>query len=280
MDIRLALHEVLHELRYPAAQRQAEHVVQYQYLAIGGAAGANADYRDANGIGDFRCQLAGYALEQQHGRTGLFQGNGVGAHLPGLGLLAALHFVAAQHVDGLRGQAHVRAHRHTTLGQQADGFGQPGCAFDFYHVGAGLHQCGAVGKGLLRRGVGHERQVGEDQRAVVAAFDAGGVVGHLRRGDRQGAVVALQDHPQRVAHQQHFNAGLAGGLGEGRVVAGQHGDFFTLGLEAVKGGKGYFRHVGNSSFRRCKKRLHSTRVVIFRSGTSSRVMFGHRSVRA
>ena len=42
MDIRLALHEVLHELRYPAAQRQAEHVVQYQYLAIGGAAGANA----------------------------------------------------------------------------------------------------------------------------------------------------------------------------------------------------------------------------------------------
>ncbi|MNC39241.1 hypothetical protein D3C75_878900 [compost metagenome] len=147
-------------------------------------------------------------------------------------------------------------------------------------MGAGLHQCGAVGKGLLRGGVRHERQVGEDQRAVVATFDAGGMVGHVRGGHRQCAVVALQDHAQRVAHQQHFDTGLAGGLGEGRVVAGQHGDFFTLGLEAIEGGQGYFRHVGNSSFRRCKKRLHSTRVVIFRSGTSSRVMFGHRSVRA
>ncbi|MCY1428456.1 hypothetical protein D9M71_443390 [compost metagenome] len=174
----------------------------------------------------------------------------------------------------------MRTHGYATFGQQADGFAQPGCAFDFYHVGAGLHQRCAVGKGLFRGGVRHERQVGEDQRAIVATFDAGCVVGHVRRGHRQCAVVALQDHPQRVAHQQHFDAGLAGGLGEGRVVAGQHGDFFTLGLEAVEGGKGYFRHVGNSSFRRCKKRLHSTRVVIFRSGTSSRVMFGHRSVRA
>ncbi|MNW20978.1 hypothetical protein D3C71_2216390 [compost metagenome] len=63
--------------------------------------------------------------------------------------------------------------------------------------------------------------------------------------------MALQDHAQRVAHQQHFDAGLAGDLGEGSVVAGQHGDFFTLGLEAMQGGQGYFRHVGKSSFRRC-----------------------------
>lgn len=90
----------------------------------------------------------------------------------------------------------MRAHWHATFGQQTDGLCQPGGAFELDHVGAGLHQGGAVGEGLLRCGVGHERQVGEDQGALVATLDAGSVVGHFGGRDRQGTVMALQDHAQ------------------------------------------------------------------------------------
>ncbi len=232
--------------------------MQHQYLTIGGVAGTNADDRDAHGLGDRCGQIARHALEQEHRGARGFKGDGIGLHLPGLCLKAALYFIAAEHVYGLRCQAQVGAHRHTALGQQPDGLGQPGCTFDLDHMGAGLHQRRTVGKGRFGRGVGHERQVGENQCAVIAALDRGGVVGHVCRGDRQGAVMALQDHAQGVAHQQDVDASLAGCLGERRVIAGQHGDFFTLGLQAIEGGKGYFRHVESSSFWRQGKRLHAT----------------------
>ncbi len=132
----------------------------------------------------------------------------------------------------------MRADRDAALGQQADRIGQPQRPFNLDHVRAGLHQQGAVDHGLLGGGVGHERQVGEDQGIAVTAFDGGHVISHFCGGDRQGAVVALQNHAEGVAHQQHFDAGLVAGVGEGRVVAGQHGDFFTFLLQTLQGGQG------------------------------------------
>ncbi|MNR51027.1 hypothetical protein D3C85_1706370 [compost metagenome] len=86
--------------------------------------------------------------------------------------------------------------------------------------------------------------------------------------------MTLQDHAQGVTDQQDFHAGATGSLGEGRVVAGQHGYFLTLGLEALQGGQGYIWHEKESSIRRCEKRLRTTRVFIFWNSTSSCVMFG------
>mgnify|MGYP003704773809 CR=1 FL=1 len=49
----------------------------------------------------------------------------------------------------------------------------------------------------------------------------------LGHADRQGGVMALQHHAQRVADQQAFHAGLVHGLSEDGVVAGDHGEFFA-----------------------------------------------------
>jgi hypothetical protein len=156
--------------------------------------------------------------------------------------MTPLHFIAAQHVDRLRRQPHVRAHRNTALGQQTNRFAQPCRALDLDHVRTGLHQHRTVGEGLFGGGVGHEGKVGEDHCTLIAAFDAGNVIGHFGSGDWQRTVVALQDHPQRVADQQHFDTRLAGSVGEGRVVAGEHGDLFTFLLQAQQGRNGDIWH--------------------------------------
>ena len=84
-DVAVLAHEVLHELRHAAAERQSEHVMQDQHLAVGIAAGADADHRDLHGPGNARGQFAGDAFEQQHGGAGCFQRLGVLQHLLCLG---------------------------------------------------------------------------------------------------------------------------------------------------------------------------------------------------
>ncbi len=242
LDGRLPNHEVLHELGYATGDRQPEHVVQHQHLAIGGVAGTDPDYRDIYRLGDFFGQLAGHAFEQQHRRASLLQCNRIGAHLPRLVFIAALDFVATEDIDRLWGQAQVRAHRDAPLGQQPNRIGQPQRALDLDHVGTGLHQHGAVGHGLFEGGVGHEWQVGENQCIGVTAFDGGHMVGHLGGGHRQRAVVTLQHHAEGIAHQQHFDTGLIAGVGESCVIAGQHGDFLTFLLETLQRGQGNSWH--------------------------------------
>jgi hypothetical protein len=55
-----------------------------------------------------------------------------------------------------------------------------------------------------------ERHVGDHQRARAAARDAAHVVLGLLDRHRQGRVVALDHHAERVADQQHVDAGLVG----------------------------------------------------------------------
>ncbi|MNR35513.1 hypothetical protein D3C85_1533640 [compost metagenome] len=46
--------------------------------------------------------------------------------------------------------------------------------------------------------------------------------------------MALQDIAERVADQQHLDAGRASGCGEGGVVAGQHDDLHAVLLELLQ----------------------------------------------
>ncbi len=133
--------------------------MQHQHLAVGRTASTDADDRHLDRLGDLRSQIARHAFEQDHRGTGLFQGDGIGTHLPRLGFATALDLVATEEVHRLRRQAHVCTDRYTTLGQQANGFGEPGGALDLDHVGAGLHQLGTVVQGLFDGGIGHEWQV-------------------------------------------------------------------------------------------------------------------------
>ncbi|MNP82870.1 hypothetical protein D3C76_1816450 [compost metagenome] len=52
----------------------------------------------------------------------------------------------------------------------------------------------------------------------------------------------LQDIAERIADQQHLDAGRAGGCGEGRVVAGQHDDLLAVLLETAQSGEGDISH--------------------------------------
>jgi len=58
--------------------------------------------------------------------------------------------------------------------------------------------------GLIR----HKRHIADQQRALGRATDRLGVMNHLVHGHRRGAAVAKHDHAERVAHQNHVDAGL------------------------------------------------------------------------
>jgi hypothetical protein len=63
------------------------------------------------------------------------------------------------------------------------------------------------------------------------------VVGHLGELDRQGRGVALHDHAERIADQQHVDAGGVEHAREAGVVAGQHGELLAAFAHRLEGGK-------------------------------------------
>ena len=132
----------------------------------------------------------------------------------------------------------MRADGYAALGEQAGGIGDPGAAFEFDDLRAGPHQRGGVLQGLGFRGVAHERHVAHQQGAFVAALDATHVIDHVVHGDRQGAVVPLQHHAERVAHEQHFDAGAGRHAGEAGVIGRQADEFLARALHLVQAGQG------------------------------------------
>ena len=171
-DIAALRQEVLGELRRMAAG-DAEGVVHHQDLAVGAVAGADADDRNGQRFGDLARQLGRHAFQHQQLNTGQFQILRVLQQLFGGQFVTSLYLIAAEHVDRLRRQAQVAAHRHCALGEHFHRVAQPAAAFQFHHVGAGAHQLGGVGEGLFRGGVTHERQIGQQQAGAGARRECG-----------------------------------------------------------------------------------------------------------
>ena len=66
------------------------------------------------------------------------------------------------------------------------------------------------------------------------------MIGDIFYGDRQGGVVTLHRHSQRVAHQQHINAFIGEQLREAMVVGGNGGKallFLFAFLQQGNGGR-------------------------------------------
>ncbi|MNP57720.1 hypothetical protein D3C76_1525740 [compost metagenome] len=89
----------------------------------------------------------------------------------------------------------MAADRHRALGEHAYGVDQPGTAFHFDHVGPGAHHRGGILKRLLRRGVSHKRQIGEQQAGGGPATHRPGVVSNILYRHRQSGVMSLDRHP-------------------------------------------------------------------------------------
>ncbi|KAG1386546.1 hypothetical protein G6F59_016805 [Rhizopus arrhizus] len=95
----------------------------------------------------------------------------------------------------------MRADRDLALDQIADDVDLEAGTFDLDHLGTGLQQ---LQRGIQRafgRSVGAKRQVGPQQRTLQYAGHGAGVVDHVGHGHRQGRIMALHDHPQRIADQ-------------------------------------------------------------------------------
>ena len=170
------------------------------------------------------------AFEQQDARAGFFENQRFFDDRVRLIRVAALHAIAADPVDRLRRQAHVRAHRYAAFGQQPARLGEPRAAFEFYDVRAGAHQrCRALQRLAFGR-ITHERQVRHDQRAAIAAMHAVHVIDHVVERDGQRAVVTLQHHAERIADENHFDAGAADQLGEQRIVCRERRKLHAVAL--------------------------------------------------
>ena len=103
-------------------------------------------------------------------------------------------------------------------------------AFELDHLRAGLQQPGGGIERAFGRGVGLERQVANQQRALQAACDRGGVIGDVVDRHREGRSVAFHHHAQRIADQDQVGAAAVEDAGEHRVVGGQHRQFASVAL--------------------------------------------------
>ena len=94
----------------------------------------------------------------------------------------------------------------------------------------------SVGEPLFdRRLIRHERHVADDVRPPHAANHRAAVVRHLFEGHRERGVVALDDHAERVADEQHVGAAFIEEPPERRVVRGQDGDLLASLFHLPKG---------------------------------------------
>ena len=134
---------LLDEGGHPAGA-QAEGVVPDQHLAVALDAGADADGRDHQLLGDLRGDVAGHHLHHDRERAGVLDGVGVGEDPLGR-VAAALDAVAAEGVLALRGEADVGHHRDAALAEPGDLRRHLDAALELHAVGeALLHEAAAV----------------------------------------------------------------------------------------------------------------------------------------
>ena len=185
--------------------------------------GANADCGDADGEGDGLAERRRDTFNHDGERTGGLQCLGVGDKALGIGVLLALHLVAAELADALGSQADMAQDGDAILDERGNGVCTEGSALNLDAVRAGfLEETPGVGERLPGGDlVGHERHIGHDHGPGDPAGNGGGVVEHLLHGDGQGCGIAEHGVGQGIAHERHVDAcGIEMACG-GEVIGGQ-----------------------------------------------------------
>lgn len=201
---------------------ESDHVIGDQYLAIGMWSGADADGGDRYRLVDRCSHVDRHTFNQDCKCARLFGRHRIGDQLVGV----AVDAIAPFDVNVLGAEPDMRHHRNSRRDDrfdatrlfrstlQLDGVAlrllqNADAAFD-----AAIDPQLAFGKG----------KIDHHHRAPTGAADHLGVIDHLIHGDRQRRLVTLDDHRQRVTHQDHIDAGRVQQLGGWEVVGGQHGD--------------------------------------------------------
>ena len=105
-------------------------------------AGADADRRHVDRVGDHAGHLVGHALEHDGEAAGGGERLGVGDQLQRGAVLAALHLEAAHGVDRLRGEAEVAHHRDLGVDDRLDHRQPLAAALELHALGAGPDRAG------------------------------------------------------------------------------------------------------------------------------------------
>ena len=220
----------------------------HEHLTVAVAAGADTDRGDADRVGDHPGHAVGHALQHDREATGLGQRHRIVDDAPCRVELLALHLEAADRVDRLRREAQMAHHRDLGVEDGRDRVEPLAAALELHRAGAGADQRRRVADRLLARHVvAHPRQVAHDERPRLRARHRTDVVRHVLGGDLQRVVVAEHDHRERVAHEDHVDAGTVDDPRARRVVRGDHDEgFAALGRDDVRRGDGT-RPAGPSS---------------------------------
>jgi hypothetical protein len=105
--------------------------------------------------------------------------------------------------------------------------------------GNSLHQQGRILKGLFGRGlVACKGHVSDDHGQRRSTSNTGGVVADVIKAYWKCGGMTLNNHTQRVPHQEHVNTCLARHSGKRGVVAGQHGQLFASGVRGTNAVQG------------------------------------------
>ena len=90
--------------------------------------------------------------------------------------------------------------------------------------------------------IGQERHVRDDQRPLGAAADGARMVDHHVERDGKGVVVAEHNHAERIADQNHIDAGAIQQARHREIVRGPDGDLFAAFFHGPKIGNSYGFH--------------------------------------
>ena len=200
---------------------EIDEIVEDENLAVALRARADADGGNGERGGDEPACLARNTFQHDGDGAGGFQSLRVGDKVVDGGGGFALHAIADA-MYRLRREADVADHGNLGLGEGGDQSGAVAAAFDLHSFCACIFdEAGRVGDGFSGRGVvGAEGHVGHQQCVADRATDRARVVQHLLHGDGQSAVIAEHGHAQRVANENHVNAGLVHKTRGGIVVGG------------------------------------------------------------
>lgn len=218
----------------------ADEVLQDKNLAVRGGTRAYSDDGQAGRFEDSGRGLVGDGFDEQHHRTGIFEGTGIGGELFGLGIGTTGSAVAAGESDGLGAAADVGADWNPGSGHLGDEWSEGAVHLDLDDVGLALgHEATGVADSLgVVSLIRKERHVGHDDRVGGTTLDGGGerdedVEGHVDRA------IESKDHfGSGVADQEDMKTGAFKPLRGCGIVARQAGKWIAIARHAAEGLEG------------------------------------------
>ncbi len=195
----------------------------HEYLAVAVPAGADADRRYRDRVGDHPGHAVGDALEHDREAPGLGQRNRVvdDPRAASSCLPCTLNPPIAWIDWGVRPRWPMTG---ISLSRIAlDRVEALAATFELDRTGTRADELRCVAHRLLARHVvAHPRQIADDERVRLGPSDRTHVMGHVVGGDLERVVVAEHDHREGVADEDHVDPGAVHHPGARRVVRGDH----------------------------------------------------------